>query len=164
MAKKKPARKPLSASTKKTLAAKAKKSGISQKKLETVYRRGQGAYLSAGSRNTSMAAAMGRVNSFIGGSRKHDTDLEGKNLVPKRKSKKGKKRKVKYEKGVPSKYLSGSRNKKTKAAEIKRTSNAYKDGRYIDLKKVQKSRVNQGKKEEKVINVYAGNPNWAGDD
>ena len=60
--------------------------------------------------------------------------------MPKRKSKKGKKRKVKYEKGVPSKYLSGSRNKKTKAAEIKRTSNAYKEGRYIDLKKVQKSR------------------------
>ena len=69
--------------------------------------------------------------------------------MPKRKSKKGKKRKVKYEKGVPSKYLSGSRNKKTKAAEIKRTSNAYKDGRYIDLKKVQKSRVNQGKKRKK---------------
>lgn len=66
--------------------------------------------------------------------------------MPKRKSKK---RKVKYEKGVPSKYLSGSRNKKTKAAEIKRTSNAYKEGRYIDLKKVQKSRVNQGKKKKK---------------
>jgi len=79
MAKKKPARKPLSASTKKTLAAKAKKSGISKAKLETVYRRGQGAYLSSGSRNVSMAAwAMGRVNSYIGGSRKHDTDLRRK--------------------------------------------------------------------------------------
>ncbi len=76
MVKKKPARKPLSASTKKTLAAKAKKSGISKSKLETVYRRGQGAYLSSGSRNVSMAAwSMGRVNSYIGGSRKHDTDL-----------------------------------------------------------------------------------------
>ncbi len=33
--------------------------------------------MSSGSRpNTSMAAwAMGRVNSFIGGSKKHDTDL-----------------------------------------------------------------------------------------
>jgi len=66
--------------------------------------------------------------------------------VPKRKSKK---RKVRYEKGVPSKYLSGSRNKGTKAAEIKRTANAYKEGRYIDLKKVQKSRVKQGKKKKK---------------
>ena len=86
MAKKKPARKPLSASTKKTLATKAKKSGISQKKLETVYRRGQGAYLSAGSRNTSMAAwAMGRVNSYIGGSRKHDTNLRKKKPSAKKK-------------------------------------------------------------------------------
>lgn len=66
--------------------------------------------------------------------------------MPKRKSKK---RKVRYEKGVPSKYLSGSRNKSTKAAEMKRTANAYKEGRYIDLKKVQKSRVNQGKKRKK---------------
>ena len=72
--------------------------------------------------------------------------LEKGNLVAKRKSKK---RKVKYEKGVPSKYLSGSRNKGTKASEMKRTANAYKDGKYIDLKKVQKSRVNQGKKKKK---------------
>ena len=42
-----------------------------------VYRRGQGAWLSGGSRRgASMAAwAMGRVNSYIRGSRKHDTDL-----------------------------------------------------------------------------------------
>jgi hypothetical protein len=72
--------------------------------------------------------------------------LEGKQ-VPKRK--KSKKRKVSYDKGVPSKYLSGSRNKSTKAAEIKRTAKAYKEGRYIDLKKVQKSRVKQGKKKKK---------------
>jgi len=72
--------------------------------------------------------------------------LEKGNLVAKRKSKK---RKVKYEKGVPSKYLSGSRNKGTKASEMKRTANAYKEGKYIDLKKVQKSRVNQGKKKKK---------------
>ena len=71
------ARKALSAATKKTLQAKAKKSGISYGKLAQVYRRGQGAWLSSGSRRgASMAAwAMGRVNSFIRGSRKHDTDL-----------------------------------------------------------------------------------------
>jgi hypothetical protein len=42
-----------------------------------VYRRGQGAWLSSGSRRgASMAAwAMGRVNSYIRGSKKHDTDL-----------------------------------------------------------------------------------------
>jgi hypothetical protein len=42
-----------------------------------VYRRGQGAWMSGGSRKgIPMAAwAMGRVNSFIRGSKKHDTDL-----------------------------------------------------------------------------------------
>ena len=45
--------------------------------LKAVYRRGQGAYLGAGSRpGTSMAQwAMGRVNSLIRGSRKHDLDI-----------------------------------------------------------------------------------------
>ena len=48
--------------------------------LKKVYRRGQGAYLSSGSRpRTSMQAwSMGRVNSFLRGSRKHDTDLRRK--------------------------------------------------------------------------------------
>ena len=48
--------------------------------LKKVYRRGQGAFLSSGSRpRTSMAAwSMGRVNSFLRGSRKHDTDLRRK--------------------------------------------------------------------------------------
>jgi len=71
------ARKALSASVKKTLQAKAKKSGISYGKLSKVYRRGQGAWMSGGSRKgIGMAQwAMGRVNSFIRGSRKHDTDL-----------------------------------------------------------------------------------------
>tara|TARA_R100000329_G_scaffold136786_1_gene117616 strand:+ start:134 stop:403 length:270 start_codon:yes stop_codon:yes gene_type:complete len=69
-------RKPLSESTKKTLRKKAKESGKSYATLVKVYRRGQGAYLSSGSRGVSMAAwAMGRVNSFIRGSKKHDTDL-----------------------------------------------------------------------------------------
>ena len=47
--------------------------------LAQVYRRGQGAYLSSGSRNVSMAAwAMGRVNSYMsgkGGARKADADI-----------------------------------------------------------------------------------------
>ena len=70
-------RKPLNASTIASLKKKAKSSGKSLATLKKVYRRGQGAYLSSGSRpKTSMAAwAMGRVNSFIKGSKKHDTDL-----------------------------------------------------------------------------------------
>ena len=66
-------------SAKKTLRAKAKSSGYSYEKLAAVYRRGQGAYVSSGSRNVSMAAwAMGRVNSFISGGHKQDDDLKGK--------------------------------------------------------------------------------------
>ena len=74
----KESRKPLNASTVASLKKKAKESGKSLSTLKKVYRRGQGAYLSSGSRpKTSMAAwAMGRVNSFIKGSKKHDTDLQ----------------------------------------------------------------------------------------
>ena len=51
-------------------------------------------------------------------------------------------RKVKYEKGVPAKYLKNKKNSKSSvAAEIKRTSKAYKEGRRINLKAVQKSRA-----------------------
>ena len=58
------------------LAKKAKSSGISLATLKKVYKRGEAAYLSSGSRNVPMMAwAMGRVNSYIRGSRKHDTDL-----------------------------------------------------------------------------------------
>ena len=65
------------------------------------------------------------------------------NLVPKRKSR----RKVKYEKGVPAKYLKNKKNSKSSVArEIKSTAKAYKQGRYIDLKKVQKSRATRKKK------------------
>ena len=48
--------------------------------LVKVYRRGQGAFLSSGSRpRTSMQSwSLGRVNSFLRGSRKHDTDLRRK--------------------------------------------------------------------------------------
>ena len=72
-------RKPLSAAVETNLREKAKKSRFTYGQLARVYRRGQGAYLSGGSRNVSMAAwAMGRVNSFIsgkGGARKADADI-----------------------------------------------------------------------------------------
>ena len=45
--------------------------------------------------------------------------------------------------GVAKKYLSGAKNKSAKAAEIKRTSDAYKRGEFIDIKAVQKSRIDQ---------------------
>ena len=45
--------------------------------------------------------------------------------------------------GIAKKYLSGSKNKSAKAAEIKRTAEAYRKGEYIDIKAVQKSRVAQ---------------------
>ena len=74
-----PKRKPLSAAVEKSLRAKAAKSRFTYRQLAAVYRRGQGAYLSSGSRNVPMGAwAMGRVNSFIsgkGGARKADADL-----------------------------------------------------------------------------------------
>ena len=53
--------------------------------------------------------------------------------------------------GVPKKYLSGSKNRSAKAAEIKRTAEAYRKGEYIDIKAVSKSRTNQnvtGKKKK----------------
>ncbi len=73
-------RKPLSATVQANLMSKARKSKHSYGTLVKVYRRGQGAFLSAGSRpKTTMASwAMGRVNSFLKGSRKHDTDLRKK--------------------------------------------------------------------------------------
>ena len=74
-------RKPLSKKTISILRAKAKtRKNITLGMLKKVYRRGQGAFLSAGSRpRTSMASwSMGRVNSFLRGSRKHDLDLRRK--------------------------------------------------------------------------------------
>jgi len=72
--------KPISASVKATLQRKAKASKrYTYGTLAKVYRRGQGAFLSSGSRRVPMAAwAMGRVNSFLRGSRKHDLDLRKK--------------------------------------------------------------------------------------
>ena len=74
-----PKRKPLSESVKKSLKKKAEGTRFTYGQLAKVYRRGQGAYLSGGSRNVRMAAwAMGRVNSFVsgkGGARKADADI-----------------------------------------------------------------------------------------
>ena len=53
--------------------------------------------------------------------------------------------------GIPKKYLSGSKNKSAKAAEIKRTAEAYRKGEYIDIRAVSKSRTKQnvtGKKKK----------------
>ena len=53
--------------------------------------------------------------------------------------------------GIPKKYLSGSKNKSAKAAEIKRTAEAYRKGEYIDIKALAKSRTKQnvtGKKKK----------------
>ena len=74
-----PKRKTLSAAVVKSLKKKAEGTRFTYGQLARVYRRGQGAYLSGGSRNVSMAAwAMGRVNSFVsgkGGARKADADI-----------------------------------------------------------------------------------------
>jgi len=62
---------------KKSLKEKAKNSKYTYGQLASVYRRGQGAYVSSGSRNVSMAAwAMGRVNSFMKGGHSQDNDLK----------------------------------------------------------------------------------------
>jgi hypothetical protein len=74
-------RKPLSKSVQATLKRKANsKKGVTYAQLRKVYRRGQGAWLGSGSRpRVPMAAwAMARVNSYLRGSRKHDTDLRRK--------------------------------------------------------------------------------------
>ena len=60
-------------------------------------------------------------------------------MAPKRFRKVAKDKKT----GVPKKYLAGAKNKAAKAAEIKKTSEAYKRGETLDIKAIQKSRVNQ---------------------
>ena len=74
-------RKSLSVSVRNSLSKKAAtKRGVTTNILEQVYRRGQGAFLTAGSRpGVGMAQwAMARVNSFMRGSRKHDLDLQSR--------------------------------------------------------------------------------------
>ena len=76
-------RKPLSEKVKSSLKKKAEKSKFFYGELAQVYRKGQGAFLSSGSRNVPMPVwAMARVNSFLYAVRngryrsgKHDTDL-----------------------------------------------------------------------------------------
>ena len=51
--------------------------------------------------------------------------------------------------GVPKKYVRGAKNPKAREAEIKRTAKAYKAGKRINTKKVQKSRVADKKKKKK---------------
>ena len=72
------ASKPLSARERTILKGKAKKSKLfNLADLTAVYRRGKGAFLSAGSRpgQTMQSWAMARVNSIIRGSHKHDLDI-----------------------------------------------------------------------------------------
>ena len=74
-------RKPLNEATKKALRKKAEGTRFTYGELAQVYRKGQGAYLSGGSRNVSMGAwAMGRVNSYMRGgpARKVDKDIYNK--------------------------------------------------------------------------------------
>ena len=52
--------------------------------------------------------------------------------------------------GVAKVYLSGARNKSAKAAEIKRTAEAYRKGEYIDIKAVSKSRTKQDGSKKKT--------------
>ena len=71
-------RSPLNEATKKTLKKKAEGTRFKYGELASVYRKGQGAYLSSGSRNVSMAAwSMARVNSYMRGgpARKVDKDI-----------------------------------------------------------------------------------------
>ena len=51
--------------------------------------------------------------------------------------------KKKKKRKIPEDYLKGSKNRSSKAAEIRRTAALYNAGKYIDIKAVQKSRVNQ---------------------
>jgi len=74
-------RKPLNEQTKKALRKKAEGNRFTYGELASVYRKGQGAYLSSGSRNVSMAAwSMARVNSYMRGgpARRVDKDIYNK--------------------------------------------------------------------------------------
>jgi hypothetical protein len=53
---------------------------------------------------------------------------------------------AKTKSGVPTKYLSGAKNKSAKEKEILDTKRKYKAGLSIDVKKVSKSRAKQAKK------------------
>ena len=68
-------RKPLSAAVKKALKDKAEGTRFFYGELAEVYRKGQGAYLSGGSRNVTMQAwSFGRVNSYMRGDKARTAD------------------------------------------------------------------------------------------
>ena len=70
-------RSPLNEATKKALKKKAEGTRFKYGELASVYRKGQGAYLSSGSRNVSMAAwSMARVNSYMRGGRARKVDKD----------------------------------------------------------------------------------------
>ena len=74
-------RSPLNEKTKKALRSKAEGTRFTYGELASVYRKGQGAYLSSGSRNVTMAAwSMARVNSYMRGgpARRVDKDIYDK--------------------------------------------------------------------------------------
>ena len=74
-------RSPLNEKTKKALRSKAEGTRFTYCELASVYRKGQGAYLSSGSRNVTMAAwSMARVNSYMRGgpARRVDKDIYNK--------------------------------------------------------------------------------------
>jgi hypothetical protein len=74
-------RSPLNEKTKKALRNKAEGTRFTYGELASVYRKGQGAYLSSGSRNVTMAAwSMARVNSYMRGgpARRVDKDIYNK--------------------------------------------------------------------------------------
>ena len=71
-------RSPLNEATKKALRKKAEGTRFKYGELASVYRKGQGAYLSSGSHNVTMQAwSMARVNSYMRGgpARKVDKDI-----------------------------------------------------------------------------------------
>ena len=83
-------RRALSVSVQNTLKRKAKNSRFTYGQLSRVYRRGQGAFLSSGSRpGVSMSQwALGRVNSFMRGCHSLDNDIKRKRTVRKTRGKK----------------------------------------------------------------------------
>ena len=65
--------------------------------------------------------------------------------------------KKKKKRKIPENYLKGSKNRSSKAAEISRTAALYKAGKFIDIKAVQKSRVNQDVTKKKKKSTKRGN-------
>ena len=75
----------ISNQNKRTLQTKAKESGIPYTILKDVFERGQAAWLTGSRPGIGMTQwALARVNSFIRGSKKHDTDLQKKAKAMKR--------------------------------------------------------------------------------